>query len=70
MRGPGKVWIQTLPFSRVAAETASALKGASLVSGVSLVDAVGLAGGVNNILGGSDGTGVISDGIQGIRDMF
>jgi len=70
LRGPGKVWIQTLPFSRVAAETASALKGASLVSGVSLVDAVGIAGGLNSVLGGSDGSGIIADGIQGIRDMF
>lgn len=67
LRGPGKVWIQTLPFSRVAAETASALGGASAVSGVSLVDAVDIASGVSNVLGGG---GIISDGIKGIRDMF
>jgi uncharacterized protein (AIM24 family) len=69
LRGPGKVWIQTLPFSRVAAETA-ALSRASVVSGVSLVEAVGLASGVDRILGGSDGSGIIADGIQGIRDIF
>ena len=67
LRGPGKVWIQTLPFSRVAAETASALRGTSLVSGVSVVDAVDIVSGVSNVIGGS---GIISDGIKGIRDMF
>ncbi|HKR25133.1 MAG TPA: AIM24 family protein [Allosphingosinicella sp.] len=67
LRGPGKVWIQTLPFSRVAAETASALRGTSLVSGVSVVDAVGIVGGVSNAIGGGD---LLSEGIKGIRDMF
>lgn len=67
LRGPGKVWIQTLPFSRVAAEAASAVGGASLVSGVSLVDTVDIVSGVSNVIGGGD---IISDGIKGIRDMF
>jgi uncharacterized protein (AIM24 family) len=71
LRGPGKVWIQTLPFSRVAAETASAMKGASLVSGASLVDAVEIGVGVSRAIGGSDAVGsAISDGIKGIREMF
>ena len=69
MRGPGKVWIQTLPFARVAAETA-ALTRASVVSGVSIGEAVGIAAGVDRVLGGGDGNGIIADGIQGIRDMF
>jgi uncharacterized protein (AIM24 family) len=69
LRGPGKVWIQTLPFSRVAAETASALGKSGLASGVGLVGAVEIASGVSRALGGSDGS-IISDGIQGIRDMF
>ena len=70
LRGPGKVWIQTLPFSRVAAETASALRGTSLVSGASLVDAVDIVSGVSNVIGAAGGGGLISDGIKGIRDMF
>jgi uncharacterized protein (AIM24 family) len=70
LRGPGKVWIQTLPFSRVAAETA-ALTRASVVSGVSLGDAVGIVGGVGGALGGTEAIGsAISDGIKGITDMF
>lgn len=69
LRGPGKVWIQTLPFSRVAAETA-ALTRASAVSGVSLGEAVSIAGGIDRVLGGSDGSGIIADGIQSIREMF
>ena len=69
LRGPGKVWIQTLPFSRVAAE-AAAVSRASVVSGVSLGEAVGIAVGADRLLGGSDGSGIIADGIQGIRDMF
>jgi uncharacterized protein (AIM24 family) len=69
LRGPGKVWIQTLPFSRVAAETA-ALTRASAISGVSLGEAVGIASGVDRILGGSDGSGLLADGIQGLREMF
>ena len=71
LRGPGRVWIQTLPFSRVAAETASAVGGASLVSGVSLGDAVGIAAGVGRLVGGGEGAGsIIADGISGIREMF
>jgi hypothetical protein len=70
MRGPGKVWIQTLPFSRVAAEAATALGRSGLAGGVGLVGAVEIASGVSRVLGGSDGSGIIADGIQGIRDMF
>ena len=71
LRGPGKVWIQTLPFSRVAAETASALGGSRLAGGLGLVGAVEIASGVGRAIGGSDAAGsIIADGIQGIRDMF
>ncbi len=50
MRGPGKVWMQTLPFSRLAAETAAAMPtpAGSAASGVSVGD---IASGVNAIRG-------------------
>jgi uncharacterized protein (AIM24 family) len=70
LRGPGKVWIQTLPFSRVAAEAASAVRGASLVSGVSLGDAVGIAAGVGRLVGSEGAGSIIADGISGLREMF
>jgi uncharacterized protein (AIM24 family) len=70
MRGPGKVWIQTLPFSRVAAETAAAAGSTSLVSGVSVGDAVGIVGGVSRLLGEGDGGSIIADGIKGLGDML
>ncbi|HYJ53233.1 MAG TPA: AIM24 family protein [Allosphingosinicella sp.] len=70
MRGPGKVWIQTLPFSRVAAETAAATGRSSLVSGVSIGDAVGIVGGVSRLLGDGDGGSIIADGLKGLGDML
>jgi uncharacterized protein (AIM24 family) len=70
LRGPGKVWIQTLPFSRVAAEAASALKGSGVSGGIGLVGAVEIASGVSRAVGGEGAGSLIADGIQGIRDMF
>ena len=34
------------------------------------IGAVEIATGVSRVLGGSDGSGIIADGIQGISDMF
>jgi uncharacterized protein (TIGR00266 family) len=42
LRGPGKVWLQTLPFSRLAAETAAAAPAATGVirNGTDLIDGI------------------------------
>jgi uncharacterized protein (AIM24 family) len=54
LRGPGKVWLQTLPFSRVVAETASALPNSESGFGNS----------------NKTSAGDILEGLNGLRKLF